>query len=524
MTSTTKPTATTPPLRSSRLARFAAITALAFVLSRVLGLVREQVITARFGLGSSLDAYRIAFQIPDLLFILISGGALGTAFIPVFAELRGVDERAAWRMASGVLGIVAVVMTGLIVLAWVLAPWLISDVMARGDAPEDQQLATNLMRILLLSPLFLVLASVAAAVLQSFEAFTLPAFAPILYNTCIILGALFLAPSIGIYGLTIGVVVGAFIFFLMQFPAAVRRGLRPPRSSPFGDPNVRRTFRLLLPRIVGQAALAANTVIAISLASGIDRGASAFYSGWILFALPVGLFGTSVATVAFPALSREAGEKDYQMFLYLLRRAVRGVLFFVLPASIGLIALREPIISLIYERGEFDHSDTLLTAVPLLYFSIGMWAYALADVLPRAFYAMQDSRTPVKIALVAVVIDATLSFLLVGPFGLGGLAFAFSVATMVHATLLLWALRRRVGSVLNRPTMLFTARAALATFLMFAALWLARPLLSGYQDLPLLSLALRVGVVVAGGGAVYVLASLLLRQEEVGTLLRLARR
>lgn len=473
-----------------------------------------------------MDAYRLALAVPDTLFILISGGALSTAFIPIFAPLLDKEnEEAAWRMASGMLGAVAAGVMILAALAWIFAPQLLGSGLAAGTTPEARALAVDLVRILLVSPILLALGSVATAVLQSFEQFTLPAFAPIAYNLGIIFGATILGPPLGIYGVAVGVVIGAVGFFALQAPAAIRRGLRLPSAWPLRDPNVRDAFKLLIPRVVGQASVQASTLITLALAATLSAGSVAAFSfAWVLFTLPVGLFGTSLATATFPALSREAGGADAEGFLYLLRRSLRGVLFLVIPASAGLILLREPIIALIYQRGAFGARDTLLTAEPLLYFALGMWAYALVDMLPRAFYALHDSVTPLKFAMSVVVLDALLSLILVRVMGLGGLALAFSIATGVQVLLLLAALRRRVGPVLDAAARAFLLKAVLATGAMVAVLLLAGPLLAEYQSLAFPDLLARVGGSVAGGAAAYLGASVLLGQDEVGTLMRLARR
>lgn len=512
---------------SSRLARFAAVTALAFVVSRVLGLVRDQVIAARFGAGTELSAYHLAFQIPDTLFILISGGALSTAFIPVFSELLGKgEEDEAWRMASGTLAFLCGTMLCLLVLAWIFAPQLVGSGLAGRATPRVQARATELMRILLLSPLLLTAGSIFTSILQTRDRFTLPAFAPVAYNLGIIGGAVLLAPRMGMDGVAVGVVVGACLFGLLQLGPVIRLGLRRPNGWPLRDPHVVRTLRLLVPRIVGQSATQLSTLFTFYLAGGLeDEGAvGAYRLAFTLFVLPVGLFATSVGTVAFPALSREAQDHDAREFTYLLRRAMRGILFFVLPAGVGLAVLRLPITSLIYERGAFTPQDTRLTAYALLFFCLGMWAYALLDIVPRAFYALQDTRTPLLIALGVVVLDVALSLALVGPLGLGGLAFAFSAATGAQVVLLLGALRRKVGHVLDRESVMFFLKALGATALMLGVLLLTRPLLAEYGSLSQLELLVRVLGTVGGAGAVYLLASVALRQEEVGTLLRLVRR
>lgn len=515
---------------SSRLVRFAAITALAFVLSRVLGLVRDQVITYRFGAGVQTSAYVYAFQVPDTLFILISGGALSTAFIPVFSGLLHSGQReAAWRMASGVLVVLSTVVLLLICLTWIFAPLLMQEGLARRASPEIQILATGLMRVLLLSPLLLTLGSIATSILQSYDRFILPAFAPVVYNLGIIAGAWFLAPTLpegrGMYGVAIGVVAGTLFFFLLQLPSVIRIGLRWPVGWPLGDPNVRTTLKLLVPRILGQSATQLSALFTFFLAGGLGEEAPAAYRfAFTLFVLPVGLFATSVGTVAFPALSREAQEHDASTFAYLLRRAMRGILFFVLPGSVGLMMLRLPITKLIYQRGEFTFSDTALTAWALLFFCVGMWAYALLDVVPRAFYALQDTRTPLKIALIAVSVDILLSLLLIGPLRLGGLALAFSLATTLQVLLLLAALRDKIGFAVDRDTWRFILNALAATAAMAISLWLSRPLYAGYARSETLLLLMQLSLTISLGAGVYLLVSLLLRQEEIGTLLRVARR
>lgn len=515
---------------SSRLARFAAITALAFVLSRLLGLVRDQVIAWRFGDTNQFDAYVLAFQIPDTLFILVSGGALGTAFIPVFTGLlHSGDEEAAWRMAYGVMVVLGAGLVVLIAVTWIFAPALMSEGLARRDAPETRTLATGLMRVLLFSPLLLAMGSIATAILQSFDQFGVAAFAPAAYNVGIIGGALFIAPlfpdGYGMYGVATGVLVGTFFFLALQLPLTLRLGLRRFSTAPLRDPNVRTTLRLLFPRILGQSAIQISTLITFFLAAGLaENGPTAYRLAFTLFVLPVGLFATSVGTVAFPSMSREAEEADTATFSYLLRRSMRAILFFVLPGSVGLALLRLPITKLIYQHGEFSAQGTELTANTLAYFCLGMWAYALLDIVPRAFYAMQDTRTPVLIALGVVVLDVALSFLLGSLIGLGGLALAFAIASMVQVIALLFALNHRTGFTLDPNTLRFGLKAAAATMVMAATVLLAGPLWRGYQTLGTVELLLRLGAVICAAAGAYLLVSLLLKQEEIGTLRRIVRR
>ena len=240
--------------------------------------------------------------------------------------------------------------------------------------------------------------------------------------------------------------------------------------------------------------------------------------------LPVGLFATSVGTVAFPSMSREAEQADTATFAYLLRRSMRAILFFVIPGSVGLALLRLPITKLIYQHGEFSAQGTALTANTLTYFCLGMWAYALLDIVPRAFYAMQDTRTPVVIALGVVVLDVALSFFLASLIGLGGLALAFAIASMVQVMALLFALNRRTGFTLDPDTLRFGLKAGAGTVVMAATVLLTHPLWRGYQALGTVDLLFRLSGVISAAAGAYLLVSLLLKQEEVGTLRRIVRR
>lgn len=498
---------------------------LAFVLSRMLGLVREQVLYAHFPLGTQIDAYALAFAIPDQIFILVSGGALGAAFIPVFTQIwHSGDEELAWRMASGVFICVAVTVIILAGATWVFAPILVRDGVARHAPIATQDLTVQLMRILLLSPVFLSIASLATSILQSFDRFVLPAIAPVIYNLCIIFGILFLAPRYGIYGGAVGVVVGSAIFCAVQVPSVIGSGFRLRRTWPLKDRHVRRTIRLLLPRIAGQSAVQLNVLVALYLAAQLGDGeVAAFRAASVLLSLPVGLFATSMSTAVFPSLSRMAADGDSTNFLVLLRRSIRGVLFFVVPASVGLMVLREPIVSLVYEYGAFTPNDTLLVARPLLYFSIGLWAFALVDLLPRAFYAIQDSMTPLKITCLVVGVDAALSFILVRPMGIAGLALAFASGLMLQVILLTRAMGRRAGNFLDPATLGFIAKVLIASALMLAALWTAHPILADVNSMPKVVLAVRVGFIVHLGIAVYFIASFVMKQHEVIVLWGVAR-
>lgn len=486
------------------------------------------IIYSLFGAGVETNAYNLAIQPPNLLFIFMTGGALSSTFIPVFTRLLDQDEEAAWKMASGTLLAVALGIAVFGAAISMLASPLVHVVLSRvNTSTETQDLTVRLLRVVMLQPLFLSLAVVATAVLQSFDKFTLPAFAPIAYNICIILGALvgglWLPNSIGIFGVAYGVVIGSIVFLLMQIPLAARTGLRLPTSWPLSDPNIRRMFRLVFPRIVGQAAAQLNVVIALVLASGLyrDRGAALFSIANVLALIPVGLFGTSIATVTFPAMSREAIDQDLTRFKYLLRRSARSTLFLVLPAGLGMMLLREPIISLIYQHGKVGPTDVRLAAQAVLFFSLSVWAYALVDTFPRAFYALQDTKTPVRISVMTVTLDVVLSFILVRPFGLGGLALAFAIATILQVVLLAIMLTRRIGPFIDRDTITFLLKMLGCSAAMVVFLFLTEGWVDNWAVMPLIEKAIRLIALIVGAAVIYIGASALAKQDEISLVKRL---
>jgi putative peptidoglycan lipid II flippase len=464
------------------------IVAAGYLLSRVLGLVREIVISGRFGTDAALDAFRAAFTIPDLIYLVVAGGALGSAVIPIFSEYltRG-DEQDAWRLASGVLNLA---LAGLVVACGLVALFaepLVALTVGRGFDAEQRALTAAIMRLLLIQPALLGLGGLAKAVLESFDRFTLPAVGSNLYNGGIIAGALLLAPFLGIYGLVWGVLLGALLFLVVQIPGLAQVGARyvlflPRRHEDAKEeqqaswlrafvvnpaPGVGRVLRLLGPRIVGQSVWQINFIAMASFASTLGAGAvAANYYAFQLMVLPHGLLALSLGTVLLPRLARlyAAGEQDTLRSTAL--DGVRSVLFLALPASALLAVLALPTLRLLFQRGAFDASSAALTAAALTAYALGLWAFAAAEIPVRAFYAMQDTRTPVGVALAAVVLNIALGWLLLrGGLGVAGLGLAFSAANIFEALLLLVLLGRRVGG-LGRP---FLSAASAMAFAALAA-------------------------------------------------------
>ncbi|MFB0537413.1 MAG: murein biosynthesis integral membrane protein MurJ, partial [Anaerolineae bacterium] len=283
----------------------------AFALSRVLGLAREMIIGQQFGTSGELDAYLAAFRLPDILFQLVAGGALGSAFIPTFSGYlaRGA-ERGAWRLASAVINLVLVVLSALALLAAAFAPLLVAKVVAPGFDPAKRALTVQLMRLMLLSPVIFGVSGIVMGILNSYQHFLLPALAPIVYNLSIIGAAFFLSPSLGIQSLAVGVVVGSVLHLAVQIPALIRRGMDYSPILGLGNPGVREVGRLMAPRVLGLAVVQLNFLINTILASGLADGSlAALNFAWLLMLLPQGIFAQALATAAFPTFSELAAKR-----------------------------------------------------------------------------------------------------------------------------------------------------------------------------------------------------------------------
>lgn len=510
-------TSSTAPSSSSRqVFRAATLVMVLFLMSRIAGLAREMIIGARFGTSADLDAYLAAFRVPDLLFQLVAGGALGSAFIPVFAGcLARRDLTGAWRVFSSVVNLVLIALTGLAVVAAIAAPVLVRTILAPGFTPEQQQLTVTLMRWMLTSTVIFGISGIMMGVLNSFQHFLLPALAPLLYNLSIIAGAWFLAPEFGVYGLVMGVVVGSVLHLLAQLIGLwwVRAEYYPVLG--LRNPEVREVGRLMAPRVLGLAAVQLHFWINTALASGLVAGSlSALNYAWLLMLLPQGIVAQAVATAAFPTFAALEATGKLDELRRLITSTLRGVLFLTVPAAVGLLVWRVPLIRMLLERGEFSARSTALTSSALAFYAFGLIGHSVVEIVTRAFYSLHDTRTPVGIGIGAMGLNVTLSLLLIAPMAHAGLALANTLATLVEMVLLCWFLSRRLQGLGWRELGRTAARAGVAAAVMAIPLWvMARSL----TDAPVIALGLS-GLAV--GGVTYLLAAMLLKMPEVSFLRR----
>jgi putative peptidoglycan lipid II flippase len=513
-------------MRPRSLARAATIVMLLFVASRVLGLVRDIVISHQFGTSRALDAYFAAFNIPDFIFNVLAGGALGSAFIPTFAAaLAQNDAQRAWQLARAIITLALILLTALAALLALFAPQIVAATVARGFALDDQALTASLMQWMLITPIVFGVSGLVMGILNAHQHFALPALAPTLYNLAIIAGALFLAPTMGVYGLAAGVIAGAFLHLAIQLPWFVGRfQISDFRFQIFNlqssihnlqSNDVREVGRLMLPRTLGIAAVQINFLINTVLASGLSAGSIAALSyAWRVMLLPVGVIGQSLATVVFPTLSAQDARNERDDFRATFSTAFRATLYLTIPASVGLFVLGQPFVVLLFQRGEFDARSTVETAFALQFYALALFAHSGLEIVTRAFYAMHDTKTPVIIGIGAMGLNIALSIALIAPLAHGGLALANSVATILEVLILLVILQRRLGDMDTRRIVLSVARIAVASLTMGATLVMFTTVFAE-------SSAILIAILGAAiGAAVYFAITVLLRSEEIAFVLQ----
>ena len=458
------------------LARSAIIVAASFVLSRVLGLAREIILAREFGTGPEMEAYVSAFRIPDLLFLVVMAGAFGAAFIPVFGGyINGGERDKAWRLASAVLTWSGVVVLVLCAVSFVLAHPLM-NIVAPGFDQETEDMAVRLMRILLLSPVFLGFGIAAKGILEAQNQFTLPALAPLVYNLAIIIGALFFVRDYGIYAVGWAVIIGALGHLLVQVPGLIRSGLefRPTLNRQVD--GLKEVARLLGPRIIGLAVFQINFIAVTAFASTAgEQSVAAINYAWQLLMLPHGVLALSISTVMFPTMATLYALGDQEGFRQTLDRTMRPLIFLSIPASVTLFLLRKPIVQVIFQSGSFNAESTALVIAPLAWFAIGLVGYALTEILTRVFYATRDTRTPVITGVLTVILNLIFCALFLDAMGYDGLALALSATTAAEAVILLLFLRQRNGHVVEKTFGPWLLKVLGASALLFVVMYVTAP-------------------------------------------------
>ena len=511
---------------SVKLARSAGLISIATMASRLLGVAREMVLAAVFGAGSGMemDAFNVAFRVPNLLRDLFAEGAMTAAFIPTFTRTLATRGReAAWRLGNLVINALFLV-TGTLVVAGIVFAGPITHFLAPGFAavPGKLELTTQLTRIML--PFLTMVAAAVAmmGMLNSLRRFFIPALSPAMFNVATILCAIALAPMMPRVGLpaiaaiAIGTLLGGLGQIGLQWPVLRKEGFRYRPVLNFRDPDLREVLRLMGPGTLGLAAVQINVAVNTFLATSQEQGAVSWLSvAFRLMYLPIGLFGVSIATAALPEIARRANDGDVAGMRRTISGALRMMLMLNVPATIGLVALAHPIVALLLERGKFGPADTAATAAALMFYAPGLLAYSAVKIASPSFYSLRDSRTPVTVSVISVLANLAINLMLVQVMGFRGLALGTALAATFNAGTLLWLLRGRLGGLEGRRVAVSFAKISSASIAMGFAAYYTSQWLAG--QLPLagwLSRAVQLGTAIAAGVAVLVASARLLRIAE----------
>ncbi len=548
-----------PATKQKSVARSAGIVSIAVMLSRVFGLVREMIFARYFGAGFLYDAYVVAFRIPNVLRDLFAEGALSAAFVKVFTDYQiNKGEKEAWRLASLVLNALAVVMSVICIVGILLSRQFV-NLVADGFSPEKAALATTLTQIMFPFILLVALAAVAMGVLNTKGVFGVPASASTVFNIVSILFGLGLAYYLSgggwlnsgdknavpeasaqwaIIGMAIGTLIGGAFQFLMQLPSLFKVGFRFSPVLSFTDEGVRKVIALMTPAILGTSAVQINVLINTYFVSGIDGA-----QGWLSYAFrlmqfPIGLFGVAVGTAAIPVLSRLASENKMQEFRDTISSSMNLVFLMTLPSACGLIVLGEPIVRLIYERGKFDATATSMTAIALVGYSIGLTGYAAIKILSPAFYALNDAKTPMMIAITSIAVNFIGSYFLrewlshygvseSTPTGYGhvGVALATSLVALVNFSALALLMRHRIKRLNGRDILRSFAKIAAACVLLSVVAYASYHFL--LNQFGTASFAIKLTEVLAPialGATAFIIAAKLLRVTELEQAFGMIRR
>ena len=500
--------------RRRHLARNVLLVSAAFTLAAAVGLLRNMVIARTFGIGDELDAYYAAFRLPDLLFTVVAGGALATAFIPVFTGFVAADDRTdAWRLASAITNWVVLITGAFAALAAILAPWLIRTIVAPGFDPAQQAETAAVMRLVLISTVIFAVSAVQGSVLNGFKHFLLPALAPVVYPLGVIAGALWLVPRWGVVGLAAGAVIGSALHLGIQIPGIVHYGFRWWPILGARDAAVRRVAWLMGPRVLDLGVFHLTLLVTTNLASRLGPGrVSALEWGWDAMQLPETVIGTAFGLVTFPTLADLAARGDRDGLRRTLGEALRTVLALAIPAAVGLIVLGRPLLALLYQRGEFGAAATEMVYVALRFYALGLASHACLELVARAFFAGQDTVTPLYLAIASAAVSIGLGILLMKPLDYAGLALANSVAVTGEVLALLIVLRRRWGRIEGRQTLTTLGRVLAASLVMGGAIILV----TRSAERAGLGQFATVGASGIIGIAVYLLAARLLGVHEIG--------
>ena len=508
----------------SRVIKAAGVVGSATFLSRILGFVRDAVIAWYFGAGQNSDAFIAAFRIPNLLRKLLGEGSISNAIVPVLTDYLSMDGKdEAFRLARSALWVLSIILV-IVSLGGILLSPLIVKAIAPGfiESPPKLSLTITLTRIMFPYIFFIGLVALCMGILNVLGHFAAPALAPVMLNLTIILAVLFLCPHLDtpVLGLAIGVIIGGILQLLLQLPAMAGRGFRFWQKTKMFHPGLKKISRLMPPVIIGGAVYQINVLVGTLLASFLPEGSvTVLYFADRLVQFPLGIFAIAAATAVLPSLSRQASQRDLADLKETFGYAVRLTLFLTIPSMVGLIVLREPIITVLFQRGEFSLQATLLTAQALLYYAIGLWAFSAVRIVAATFFALKDTRTPMVMATISIIANIVLGIVLMKPMAHAGLALATSLASVLNLMLLVVALRKRLGSLGWRSIVRSGLKTLGSAALMGSAVWAAAQVVIPANGASFIELLGGVLVCVFGGLAVFGACSYGFKSPEFASML-----
>lgn len=505
---------------SRKIGKAAGIVFAATMASRILGFVRDAAIAAVFGAGGITDVFFLAFRFPNLLRKLFAEGILSIAFIPIFTEYYVLHGRsAACRLGTSVFKFLAVLLLLIIVIGIVWAP----EIVRYGILGIDSQsscfaVMTTLIRIMLPYLLFIGLASVSMGILNASGHFMTPALAPILLNLAIIGCIYLLSPqlSVPIYGAAVGIVIGGALQWLIQVPALLMKGWRWYRTAPYWHPALHRIAFMSLPVIISASACQINTLIISLLAAKLPGGSVSYlYYADRLIEFPLGLFSAAAAIAVLPSMTRSVSSQHYHNLTKTFEFSITLLLFLILPAMFGLMVMSEPIIQLLFQRGEFTPEAVRETSKALMAFCIGLWAVAGVRIMLSLFYSFQETKIPMICAVISIGVNVLLAFILIEPWGHSGLALSVSIASIVNFLLLISALQKQIKGISWKKIGKCTCKTMICSLIMAAIVWQLKLSVSAAEKLSVFNV---LGIILAGM-ITYIILSKLFKSSELETML-----
>jgi len=507
-----------------QITKAASVVGFATLLSRIMGFLRDMVVARSLGAGMMADAFFVAFRIPNMLRRFLAEGSLVISIVPVFTEYITLKTKEETNTLARVTFTFFVIVLAAVSLLGIIFSPLIIRLIAPGftASPDKLNLAILLNRIMFPYLFFVGLVALSMGILNSYKHFFAPSFAPVFLNLSMIVSVVafssYFTPPI--VALSLGVIAGGLLQVLFQLPFLKKRGINLGFTFQFSHPALKRIGLLMLPTAFGATVYQINIFIATFLASLLPVGSISYlYYADRMVEFPLGVFGIALGDVVLPFMSSQVARKDYESLMSTLSYALRLMLFITFPCMVGLIILRVPILSLLFQRGEFSYHDTLMTAQALFCYTLGLWAFAGIRIVVSTFYSLQDTKTPVKIAALAVVINIISSLILMGPLKHGGLALATSVAASFNLFALVYVLRKRFGRIGMKMIVASGLKVMISSLIMGLTVYFVCP--KGYWDMPgmVFEKSLWLLCSITLGIMVFLVSSFLLRSSELFSLI-----